>query len=147
VEPRADEGTHMKLSHIGVAVRDVHRAVQFFREKFGLETTDQGTGRGFHVAFLATGGTPVELIQDVTPGGIITKFIEKRGEGVHHISFEVNDIRAVLGAMQAQGVTCLDKEPRGGAHNSLVAFLHPKDTFGVLIELVEFPEKHSQTER
>jgi methylmalonyl-CoA/ethylmalonyl-CoA epimerase len=136
----------MKLSHIGIAVRDVDQAVEFFKEKFGLETTDRGTGRGFHVAFLATGGTPVELIQDVTPGGIITKFIEKRGEGVHHISFEVDDIRATLETMQAQGVTCLDKEPRGGAHNSLVAFLHPKDTFGVLVELVEFPEKHSQTE-
>jgi len=131
----------MKISHIGVAVRDVDRAVAFFKEKFGLATTDQGTGKGFHVAFLATGGTPVELIQDVTPGGIITKFIEKRGEGVHHLSFEVEDIRSALEAMQAQGITCLDKEPRGGAHNSLVAFLHPKDTFGVLIELVEFPEK------
>jgi len=98
--------------------------------------TGRGTGKGFHVAFLATGGTPVELIQDVNPGGIITKFVGKRGEGVHHISFEVDDIRTALEAMRAQGVTCLDKEPRGGAHNSLVAFLHPKDTFGILVELV-----------
>jgi methylmalonyl-CoA epimerase len=133
----------MKLSHIGIAVRDVDRAVGFFKEKFGLKTTDRGTGRGFHVAFLETGGTPVELIQDVTPGGTITKFIDKRGEGVHHVSFEVDDIRVALQSMQAQGVTCIDKEPRGGAHDSLVAFLHPKDTFGVLVELVEFPEKHS----
>ncbi len=132
----------MKISHIGVAVRDVDKAVQFFKEKFGLETTDRGTGRGFHVAFLPTGGSPIELIQDVSPGGVITKFIEKRGEGVHHISFEVEDIRSTLKQMQAQGISCLDKEPRGGAHNSLVAFLHPKDTFGVLIELVEFPDEH-----
>jgi methylmalonyl-CoA/ethylmalonyl-CoA epimerase len=133
----------MRLNHIGFAVRDVERAVQFFKEKFGLETTDRETGGGFHVAFLATGGTPVELLQDVTPGGLMTKFIEKRGEGVHHISFEVDDIRSALERMQAQGITCLDKEPRGGTHHCLMAFLHPKDTFGVLTELVEFPKKHN----
>ena len=133
----------MKLNHIGFAVRDLERAVQFFKEKFGLETTDRETGGGFYVAFLATGGTPIELLQDVTPGGLMTKFIEKRGEGVHHIGFEVDDIRSSLKTMQAQGVTCIDKEPRGGTRNCLMAFLHPKDTFGVLTELVEFPEKHN----
>jgi len=130
-----------KLSHVGIAVRDINQAVQFFAEKMGLKVVDRGTGRGFHVAFLSTGGTPIELIQDVSPGGIITKFIEKRGEGVHHLSFEVDDIRSAMETMRAQGIACLDQEPREGAHNSLVAFLHPKDTLGVLIELVEFPEK------
>lgn len=130
-----------KLSHVGIAVRDINQAVQFFAEKMGLKVVDRGTGRGFHVAFLSTGGTPIELIQDVSPGGIITKFIEKRGEGVHHLSFEVDDIRSAMETMRAQGIACLDQESREGAHNSLVAFLHPKDTLGVLIELVEFPEK------
>ena len=135
------KGIDMKMSHIGIAVRDINGAVQFFKEKFGLEATDRGTGGGFHVAFVPTGGSPIELIQDVSPGGIITRFIEKRGEGVHHLSFEVDDIRSALGKMEAQGIHCLNKDPREGAHHSLVAFLNPKDTFGVLIELVEFPKK------
>ncbi len=131
-----------KINHIGIAVKDLNIAVQFFREKFNVNTTDRDTGGGFHVAFFPTDGCAIELIQDVVPGGVITKFIEKRGEGVHHVSFEVDDIRSALKRMQSEGINCLNKEPREGAHHSLVAFLHPKDTFGILIELVEFPDKH-----
>lgn len=132
-----------KIDHIGIAVQDIDAALKFFREKFEVEATWRGTGRGYHVAFLPTQGSAIELIQDVSPGGIITKFVEKRGEGVHHISFEVDDIKSALAKMQAQGVDC-DKEPKEGARNTLVAFLRPKDTFGILIELVEFPNKRDK---
>jgi methylmalonyl-CoA/ethylmalonyl-CoA epimerase len=131
-----------KIDHIGIAAKDINAALLFFKEKFGLEATYQITLRGFNAAFLPTESTPMELIQDVSPGGVITKFIENRGEGVHHISFEVEDIRSALGRLESQGLKLIDREPKQGAHNSLVAFLHPKDTYGILIELVEFLNKH-----
>jgi methylmalonyl-CoA/ethylmalonyl-CoA epimerase len=92
---------------------------------------------GFYGAFLPTKDTPIELIQDMTPSGVITRFIEKKGEGLHHIAFEVQDIMAALDALRSRGVTIIDKAPREGARGSLVAFLHPKDSYGILIELVE----------
>jgi len=132
-----------KIDHIGIAVKNIDLAMRFFKEKFELESTYQITLRGFHAAFLPTESTPIELIQDVSPGGVITKFIENRGEGFHHLSFEVGNIRSTLKNLESQGIKCIDREPKEGAHNSLVAFLHPKDTYGILIELVEFQSKPS----
>lgn len=132
-----------KIDHIAIAVKNIDLAMQFFREKFGLESTYQITLRGFRAAFLPTGSTPIELLQDVSYGGVITKFIENRGEGIHHISFEVEDIRSALKRLESQGLRSVEREPKEGAHNSLTAFLHPKDTYGILIELVEFQSKNS----
>lgn len=130
-----------KIDHIGIGVKDLNAALGFFKEKFGLEATYRITLRGFHAAFLPTENTPLELIQDVSPGGVITKFIEKRGEGFHHLSLEVEDIRSTLKSLESQGVKCIDQEPKEGAHDSWVAFLNPKYTYGILIELVQFPKK------
>jgi methylmalonyl-CoA/ethylmalonyl-CoA epimerase len=128
-----------EISHIGVGVRDLSSARQFFETNFGFKTVHQSTGMGLHVAFLTGGATPIELIQDETPGGTIGKFIEKRGEGIHHLCFEVVDIRLAMEELQSQGVRFLDKAPRRGAHEALVAFIHPKDSFGVLVELAQYP--------
>jgi methylmalonyl-CoA/ethylmalonyl-CoA epimerase len=128
-----------EIRHIGIGVNDLSSAVQFFERNFAFKTVHQSTGMGLRVALLRGGGTPIELIQDEFPGGTIGKFIEKRGEGVQHLCFEVEDIRMTMKELQSHGVRFLDKEPRGGAQDALVAFIHPKDSYGVLIELAQYP--------
>lgn len=130
-----------EVSHIGVGVKDLSKAVEFFQKNFGFRKVGEETGMGLRVAFLHGGATPIELLQDAFPGGAMEKFIEKRGEGVHHLCFEVEDIRSAMEELQSQGVHFIDKEPRPGAHNALVAFIHPKDSYGVLIELAQYAEK------
>jgi len=88
------------------------------------------------------GDTAIELMQSTTPEGVLAKFIEKRGQGIQHISYQVDDIEKALEDLKAKGVSLIDERPRKGAHNSKVAFVNPKSTYGVLIELVE-PEKKS----
>ncbi|OPY79767.1 MAG: Glyoxalase/Bleomycin resistance protein/Dioxygenase superfamily protein [Syntrophorhabdus sp. PtaU1.Bin058] len=130
-----------RISHIGVGVRNLGAAKRFFETSFGFKTVEESTGMGLHVAFLAGGATPIELIQDEVPGGTIDKFIEKRGEGIHHLCFEVADIRKAMEELRSCGIRFLDQKPREGAHEALVAFIHPKDSYGVLIELAEYPGK------
>jgi methylmalonyl-CoA/ethylmalonyl-CoA epimerase len=130
-----------EVSHIAIAVKDLTSAVRFFEEKFGFETVHRATGGGLHVAFLRGGATPLELLQDELPGGTMEKFIEKRGEGIHHLCFEVKDITVAMQELQTAGVRFLDKGPRQGAHDALVAFIHPKDSYGVLIELAQYEGK------
>jgi methylmalonyl-CoA/ethylmalonyl-CoA epimerase len=93
------------------------------------------------VAFIPVGDTSIELLQGMTPDAPIARFIEKKGEGVHHIAYQVDNIEKALEELKAKGVALIDEKPRRGAHNSKIAFLHPKNTYGVLIELVE-PEKN-----
>lgn len=136
-----------EIRHIGIAVRDLSSAVQFFERTFGFKTVHQSTGMGLRVALLKGGGTPIELIQDEVPGGTIGKFIEKRGEGVQHLCFEVEDIGLAMKELQSHGVRFLDKEPREGAQDAQVAFIHPKDSYGVLIELAQYagmPRRHGE---
>jgi methylmalonyl-CoA/ethylmalonyl-CoA epimerase len=128
------------ISHIGVAVKDLNTAREFFEKKLGLKAVHESGGNGFLVAFMASETTPIELIQDEIPGGTITKFIEKRGEGVHHICFEVEDVRSAMETLQSQGVHFASSEPRRGAYDALEVFVHPKDSHGVLIQLAEFPK-------
>jgi methylmalonyl-CoA/ethylmalonyl-CoA epimerase len=130
-----------KIGHIGVGVKDINSTKRFFETSFGFKTVEESTGMGLRVAFLAGGATPIELIQDEAPGGTIDKFIEKRGEGIHHLCFEVADIRLAMEELKSSGIRFLDKEPRRGAHEALVAFIHPKDSYGVLVELAEYPGK------
>jgi methylmalonyl-CoA/ethylmalonyl-CoA epimerase len=91
---------------------------------------------GVNTAFLLSTGTKLELLESVQSDGIIAKFIEKKGEGIHHIAFEVDDIRAEMKRLAAEGFVLLNQEPKKGADNKLVCFVHPKDTNGVLVELV-----------
>jgi methylmalonyl-CoA/ethylmalonyl-CoA epimerase len=92
------------------------------------------------IAFVPVGGVNIELIQSTTPEGVISKFIAKRGEGIHHIAYEVEDVAAALAQLKAQGVKLVDDAPRAGAHGTQVAFVHPKGALGVLTELVSKEE-------
>lgn len=135
-----------KIDHIGIAVKDVESATTYFEKGFGIKPDYQIKLRGFQAAFLPIKETPLELIQDLSPDGVITKFIEKKGEGVHHIAFEVEDIHSTLENFKFSGIRAIDDKPKEGAHDSLVAFLNPKDTYGILIELVEYGKNTSKPE-
>ncbi len=127
-----------KLDHIGIAVEDIEKAAEAY-EKLGftVESVDDVPGFGVKVAFLPMESGAVELVQPVAEDSAMAKFLAKKGQGIHHLCFEVEDIRAELARLAEAGVQLVDAEPREGAHGTLVAFLHPKSTGGVLIELAE----------
>jgi methylmalonyl-CoA epimerase len=126
-----------RLDHIGIAVRDLETAVRVYTEGLGLACDHRETVEDQQVrtAFLPVGETHVELLESLSPEGPIGRYIAKRGEGIHHLCFEVADIRAALAACEKAGLTLIDREPRVGAQGKWVAFVHPKSTHGVLIEL------------
>ena len=127
-----------KLDHIGIAVEDLDTAIATYETLgFGVESIDEVPGFGVKVAFLPMKSGSVELVQPVSGDSAMAKFLEKKGEGIHHLCFEVYDIRAELKRLEEAGVQLVDKVPRTGAHGTLVAFLHPKSTGGVLIELAQ----------
>ena len=127
------------VDHIGIAVADLEEALKLYTETFGLEL--QGTEvveeQKVKVAFLPIGDTEIELLESTDPEGPIAKFIEKRGQGIQHIALRVDDIDAALDKMRAVGIRLFDEKPRYGAGGARIAFLHPKATGGVLIELCE----------
>ncbi len=127
------------LDHIGIAVDDIDTALELYRDKLGfeVESIDEVPGFGVKVAFLPLGEGQVELVMPVTDDSAIAKFLSKRGPGFHHLCFRVDDIRAELARLEEMGIELVDKEPREGAHGTLVAFLHPSSTGGVLIELAQ----------
>ncbi len=127
------------LDHVGIAVNDLDAALELYRDKLGFEVSgiDEVPGFGVKVAFLPLGEGQVELVMPVTEDSAIAKFLSKRGPGFHHLCFRVDDIRAELARLEEMGIELVDKEPREGAHGTLVAFLHPKSTGGVLIELAQ----------
>jgi len=126
------------VDHIGVAVRSLQERVPLYRA-LGLEVAggEEVPSEMVRVAFFSAGGTRIELLEPTTPDSPIAKFIATRGEGLHHISLEVEDIRATMGELAAQGFELLSSEPRRGAHGSQVCFIHPKSAGGVLIELCQ----------
>ena len=130
------------LDHIGIAVKDLDAAVQTYRA-LGFEpgSIDDVPGFGVKIAFLPMGDGSIELVQPVSDAGAMAKFLSKKGQGFHHICLRVEDIRAELARLEGLGVQVVDREPREGAHGALVAFLHPKSTGGVLIELVQKTEE------
>jgi methylmalonyl-CoA epimerase len=130
-----------KITHIGVAVKDIEEAERFYTEVLSLEVHDREQLKEIKASFIPVGDTAIELLQSTTPEGVINKFIAKRGEGVQHIAYQVDNIEKALEDLKAKGVALIDEKPRMGAHNSKVAFVNPKSTHGILIELVE-PEKH-----
>ncbi|MBE9581434.1 MAG: methylmalonyl-CoA epimerase [Proteobacteria bacterium] len=125
-----------KIDHIGIAVFDLEHAKRFYEESFGLAVEHEETLGEMKIAFVPVGRVNIELIQPTSKEGVIARFIAKRGEGIHHIAYEVDDVGATLERLKAQGVKLLDETPRAGAHGKQVAFLHPKSCFGVLTELV-----------
>jgi methylmalonyl-CoA/ethylmalonyl-CoA epimerase len=138
---RKEEEVIQKIAHIGVAVKNVEEAEKFYAEVLNLPVRGREESKENKVAFIPVGDTSIELLQGMTPDAPIARFIEKKGEGVHHIAYQVDNIGKALEELKAKGVALIDEKPRRGAHNSKVAFLHPKGTYGVLIELVE-PEKN-----
>ncbi len=129
-----------KIAHIGVAVKHLGDAEKFYSEVLSLPVSETEIQGDLKASFLPIGDTRIELLQSATPGGVISRFIEKKGEGVHHIAYEVDDIEKVLEHLKSKGVELIDKQPRQGAHNSRIAFVNPKSCYGILVELVE-PEK------
>ena len=129
----------LKLDHIGIAVKDIETALKFYSDMLGLtlEGEEVISEQKVRTAFLPIGDTEVELLESTEPDGPVAKFIEKKGEGIQHIAFKVNDIEAALKELEEKGIRLIDTKPRIGAGNKKIAFLHPKDTFGVLVELSE----------
>lgn len=125
-----------RLDHIGIAVRDLEAALRAYEGGLGLACSHQETvvGEQVKTAFLPLGGTHLELLESLTPEGPIGKFLERRGEGIHHLCFEVEDLEEAAARCRASGMTLLG-EPRPGAQGKRVVFLHPKSAHGVLIEL------------
>src|ERR1035437_8119821 len=135
------ETTH--IEHIGIAVRNLEESIKFYEETFGLKcyAVEEVKDQKVRTAFFKVGQTKIELLESTEPDGPIGKFIEKRGEGVHHIAFAVKNIKSTLTETEEKGIQVIDKQPRKGAEEFDIAFLHPKSTFGVLIELCEKKEK------
>lgn len=130
----------MELDHIGVAVRDLGRAEEAWARVAPGEGSPETVGNdGVRVLFCPFEGGAVELLEPSREESPVGRFLERRGEGLHHVAFRVPDIRAALQEMVRTGVELIDREPRPGAHGTLVAFLHPKAFAGVLVELVEHP--------
>ena len=127
-----------RVDHLGVAVRSIAVARRFY-ETLGLSVgpAEALSDDAVTAAFIVTGGTRLELLEPLGSNGPIARFLARKGEGIHHIAFRVGDIAATLAAARSAGVALIDATPRRGAHNTRIAFLHPKDTNGVLIELVE----------
>jgi len=126
-----------KISHIGIAIDNLDEARAFFSENFALPVLEQESFGELLFSFIPVEGTDIELLQSTTPEGQIAKFISKKGQGIHHIAFEVDDIQAELDRLEGKGVRLINEKPYVNAHGDLVAFLHPKSTFGVLVELIQ----------
>ena len=128
-----------KIDHLGVAVRDLEAALHIFRDQLGIDVdgVEEVAEQKVKVAFLPLGESKIELLQSTDPEGPVARFIERRGEGIQHIAFRVENLVESLGRLKSKGVRLIDEKPRRGAGGARVAFIHPKSTCGVLIELCE----------
>jgi len=128
-----------KISHIGIAVVSIEEATPFYRDVLGMEFegTEVVAEQKVKVAFFAVGESRIELLEPTADDSPVAKFLEKNGPGVHHVAYEVADLEQRLNALKAEGVRLIDESPRTGAHNTRIAFMHPKASGGVLTELCE----------
>lgn len=131
------------IEHIGIAVKNLNDAISFYEKAFGLKcyNIEEVKEQKVKTAFFMVGQTKIELLESTDPEGSIGKFIEKRGEGIHHMAFAVKDLEGAMKEVEQNGVTLIDKTPRKGAEGLDIAFLHPKSTFSVLTELCEDKNK------
>jgi methylmalonyl-CoA/ethylmalonyl-CoA epimerase len=129
----------MKIEHIGIAVKDLKASNALFARLLGSEAYKAEEVASEHVltSFFQTGESKVELLVATSPDSPIAKFVEKKGEGIHHVAFEVADIRAEMQRLKSEGFQLLNEEPKRGADNKLVCFVHPKSANGVLVELCQ----------
>jgi methylmalonyl-CoA/ethylmalonyl-CoA epimerase len=129
------------VDHVGIAVKDLEAAVEHYRRAFGVEPTHRETvaDQGVEEVLFEVGSSYIQLLAATGPDTPVGKFLEKRGEGVHHIGYRVDDIREVLTHLKELGTPLVDEEPRPGSRGTTVAFAHPKGFGGVLVELVQEP--------
>ncbi|HVE56532.1 MAG TPA: methylmalonyl-CoA epimerase [Pyrinomonadaceae bacterium] len=129
----------MKINHLGIATKDISEALKFWVGALGLENvhTETVADQKVRVAMLPLGESRIELLEPTSEDSPITKFLEKRGGGIHHIAVEVEDIDAALAKLKREGARLIDEKPRIGAEGCLVAFVHPSSANGVLLELVQ----------
>ena len=129
----------MHIDHIGIAVKDLKEATKTYEKLLNTECykTEVVEEQKVDTAFFKTGESKVELLGATSPDSVIAKYVEKQGEGMHHVAFEVDDIHAEITRLKEEGFTVLNDEPKKGADNKLVAFVHPKDNNGVLVELCQ----------
>jgi methylmalonyl-CoA/ethylmalonyl-CoA epimerase len=127
------------IEHIGIAVSKLEESIDFYEKCFGLECykVEEVPDQKVRTAFFRIGETKIELLESTDPEGPVSKFIEKKGEGIHHIAFAVNDLEEKLRNAENEGIRLIDRVPRKGAEGLEIAFLHPKSTGGVLIEVCE----------
>lgn len=127
----------LKLDHIGIAVKDMEAAKRFYTETLGMKAQGEEVveQQKVKVCFIPSGDSEIELLESTSPEGPIAKFIEKNGEGIQHIAFRVDNIENALADLKAKGVRLIDEVPRYGAGGASIAFIHPKATGGILLEL------------
>lgn len=133
----------MKIDHIGIATNGIDDAARFYLESLGLqiEHVEEVVSQKVRVAMLPLGESRVELLEPTSDDSPISRFLAKRGPGIHHVAVRVENIRASLAELKEKGARLIDEEPRTGAGGCLVAFIHPSSTGGVLLELVEHPQE------
>ena len=129
----------MKINHLGIATKGIDEALKFWADALGLENvhTETVEDQKVRIAMLPLGESRIELLEPTSEDSPISKFLEKRGGGIHHIAVEVEDIAASLANLKARGIRLIDETPRTGAEGCLVAFVHPSSANGVLLELVQ----------
>ena len=129
----------LKVEHIGIAVKTLAESVPLFEKLLNSQCykTELVENEKVNTAFFKTGGTKIELLESIDENGVISKFMDKKGEGLHHIAFEVENIETEMERLKNEGFILLNDKPKKGADNKLICFLHPKNTNGVLIELCE----------
>ncbi len=136
-DPSSRRGSAARIAHIGIAVRALDDILPFYRDLLGLPETPLDDADGARIAGLVAGDSLVELLEAESPDSPIGKFVARRGPGIHHICFVVDDLAATLARCRAAGVRLIDETPRIGAEGKPIAFLHPASTGGVLVELTE----------
>ena len=132
------------IDHIGIAVESIEASAPLYRDTLGMsyEGEDVVEEQGVKVAFFRAGEVLIELLEPLTPDSPVGKFLARRGEGIHHLAFRVDDIEEARGEATERGIRLLSDAPLDGAHGKLITFMHPKDTFRVLMELTQRREEH-----
>ena len=128
-----------KIEHIGIAVKNLEQSNKLFSKLFGKNhyKVEKVESENVSTSFFMLGETKIELLEATSPDSAISKFIEKKGEGIHHIAYDVDDVYAEMKRLQDEGFELINKEPKKGADNKLICFLHPKSTNGILVELCQ----------
>jgi methylmalonyl-CoA epimerase len=131
-----------RIAHLGIAVKDLEAPKKFYTDNINLELKGEEVveTQKVKVSFLKVGESNLELLLPTAADSPVAKFLETKGEGFHHLALEVEDIYAAVEELKASGVRLIDEKPREGAHGALVAFIHPKATFGLLVELCQYPQ-------